>query len=196
MTHALDDPARCRAVQQDPISHKLTAKSGGISFAPDREDGNFLSHQGEIAEMQPGSVLCPIDFDEASFAALPLAAEQAKARDAYLDLLHIWQPGREYVQEGPPIPFAEEMPRERIEQDLAALPVDLPAERVRYHVTGGKPGQDIVDMASSLDSELVVMGTHARRGIRRWFVGSVCEWVLHHCHCPILVCRGPERVTR
>jgi len=137
-------------------------------------------------------VLCPIDFDEASLAALPLAVEQARSRDAFLDLMHVWQPGREYVQEGPPIPFSEEIPEQRIKRDLASLPVDFPAERVRLHVSGGKPGQDIVEMAKRLDSELVVMGTHARGGIRRWIVGSVCEWVLHHCPCPILVCRGPE----
>ncbi len=139
-------------------------------------------------------VLCPIDFDAASLAALPLAVEQAKARDAYLDLLHVWQPGREYVKDGPPIPFAEEMPEEQIKQDLASLPIDLPAGRVRFHVTGGdKPAQDIVDLAAELDAELLVMGTHARRGLRRWIVGSVFDWVLHHCPFPILVCRGPEQ---
>lgn len=142
--------------------------------------------------MKTRSVLCPIDFDAASSAALPLAVEQAQARGAFLDLLHVWQPGREYANDGPPIPFAEPIPEQRIKQDLASLPVDLPADRVRFHVTGGKPAQDIVELAKSLDSELVVMGTHARRGIRRWIVGSVCEWVLHHCPSPILVCRGPE----
>ncbi len=142
--------------------------------------------------MKSRSVLCPIDFDSASLAALPLAIQQAQSRDAVLDLLHVWQPGREYAPEGPPIPFAEGIPEQRIKQDLASLPIDLPTERVRLHVTGGKPGQDIIDLATSLDSELVVMGTHARHGLSRWMVGSVCEWVLHHCPCPILVCRGPE----
>lgn len=142
--------------------------------------------------MKSRSVLCPIDFDAASLAALPLAVEQAKARDAYLDLLHVWQPGREYIDDGPPIPFTEEIPEKRIKEDLASMPVDLPADRVRLHVTEGKPGQDIVELATKLDSELLVMGTHARHGLRRWIVGSVCEWVLHHCPCPVLICRGPE----
>ena len=142
--------------------------------------------------MKSRSVLCPIDFDSASLAALPLAIEQARSRGAFLDLLHVWQPGREYAEDGPPIPFADQIPEQRIKQDLASLPIELPDDRLRFHVSGGKPAQDIVDLATNLESELVVMGTHARSGLSRWFVGSVCEWVLHHCPCPILVCRGPE----
>ena len=142
--------------------------------------------------MKSRSVLCPIDFDAAGLASLPLAVEQAKAREASLDLVHVWQPGREYAEDGPPIPFSDEVPEARIKKDLAALPVDLPADRVRFHVTSGQPAQKIVELASQLDSELVVMGTHARHGLQRWIVGSVCEWVLHHCPSQILVCRGPE----
>lgn len=142
--------------------------------------------------MNSRSVLCPMDFDAASLAALPLAVEQALARDAYLDLLHVWQPGLEYSEDGPPIPFAEHLPEERIKRDLASLPFGMPSDRVRFHVSGGKPAHDIVELATTLGSELVVMGTHARSGLSRWVVGSVCEWVLHHSPCPILVCREPH----
>lgn len=141
--------------------------------------------------MKSGSVLCPIDFDAASLAALELAVDQATARDTKLDLLHVWQPGREYAADAPPIPFAEQIPEARIRQDLANLPFDFPSAHVRFHVSDGEPAHDIVDLATRLNSELVVMGTHARHGLRHWIIGGVCEWVLHHCPCPILVCRGP-----
>jgi nucleotide-binding universal stress UspA family protein len=84
------------------------------------------------------------------------------------------------------------LPERRIKEDLAALVTDFPAARLRLHVSEGKPGPDIVEFANRLGSELLVMGTHARHGLRHWMVGGVCEWVLHHCPCPILVCRGPE----
>ena len=142
--------------------------------------------------MSVRSVLCPFDFDGASEAALKLAVDQAKARGATLDLLHVWQPGAEYTPDEPPIPFSAKVPEDQIRADLLALAVDLPEEKVRCHVSCGTPSHDIVELAAKLDSELVVMGTHARTGLRHWFVGSVCEWVLHHCPCPILVCRGPE----
>jgi len=146
--------------------------------------------------MPERSILCPVDFGQASFASVPLAVEQAKYRDATLDLLHVWQPGLEYAGEGPPIPFAAELPRAQIESDLASLKVDLPPERVRLHVTSGDPAKDIVELATDLHSELVVMGTHARRGLSRWIIGSVCEPVLRRCPCPVLVCRGPEQLQQ
>ena len=141
------------------------------------------------------SILCPIDFSAASLAALSIAIEQAKARGAVLDLLHVWQPGLEYAGDGPPIPCAAEQPTEKIEQDLVSLAVDLPEKRVRYHVTHGHPADDIVATAAELRSNLVVMGTHARQGVRRWIIGSVCESVLQSCPCPVLICRGPEATT-
>lgn len=151
--------------------------------------------------MAKPSILCPIDFSPASLAAIPLAIDHAKARGAVLDLLHVWQPGLEYAGDGPPIPFSTEQPTERIEQDLASLLVgqsetaEWPASEIRYHVTSGNPADDIVAVATDLQSELVVMGTHARQGVRRWIIGSVCEPVLRHCPCPVLICRGPEQAV-
>ena len=142
--------------------------------------------------MATRSILCPVDFSAASLAALNHAVEEAKLRDARLDLLHVWQPGLEYSGEGPPIPFAAEVPQQDIESDLASLEVDLPPQQVELHVSSGDPAHDIVDLATQLQSDLVVMGTHARHGLRRWIIGSVCEPVLRHCPCPVLVCRGPE----
>lgn len=138
-------------------------------------------------------ILCPIDFGPASLAAFELAASEAKRRGSPLDLLHVWEPVIGYSNEGPPLPFSGEMPTERIEDDLKSLCCDLPEDQIRVHVTSGKPADDISRMALDLDSELVVMGTHARHGLSRWIVGSVCDVVLRECPCPVLVCRGPTK---
>jgi nucleotide-binding universal stress UspA family protein len=143
--------------------------------------------------MNSKSVLCPIDFSPASLAALRLAVKEAELRNATLDLLHVWQPGLEYTDGSPPIPFAAEFPRERIESDLASLSIDLPPERIRTHATAGDTRHDIVETAKQLGSELVVMGTHAHSGLSHWIIGSVCEDVLRTCPCPVLICRGPEK---
>lgn len=143
--------------------------------------------------MTSGSVLCPIDFSAASLAALPLAAEEARRRVANLDLVHVWQPGFEYVGEAAPIPMTQEVPFEAIRADLKGLDVDLPADRVRYHVEVGDPSERIVQLAEQLQSGLVVMGTHARHGLARWVIGSVCDAVLQRCPCPVLICRGPVK---
>lgn len=143
--------------------------------------------------MKPKSVLCPIDYSPASMQALKHATKEATLREATLDLLHVWQPGADFDEQAPPIPFEAEMPREKIEADLRSIPLSFPTERIRVHATGGEPRHDIVQLAAELESELVVMGTHAHKGLKRWILGSVCEEVLRKCPCPVLVCRGPEK---
>ena len=143
--------------------------------------------------MEEISVLCPIDFSPASLAAVTLAVEEAKRRGAVLDLVHIWEPSAGYVGEFAPIPIEPTIPIESIQADLSTIAVDLPEDRVRRHVASGDPADQIIEMAKSLDSELVVMGTHARRGLARWIIGSVCDHVLQHSPCPVLICRGPEK---
>ena len=47
-------------------------------------------------------------------------------------------------------------------------------------------GAAIVDYAQRHGIDLVVMGTHGRRGLARLLLGSVAEEVLRHCACPVL----------
>ena len=54
---------------------------------------------------------------------------------------------------------------------------------------GTKPGEIIVDMAEKESASMVVMGTRGLGKIRRTLLGSVSDYVVHHCGCPVLVCR-------
>ena len=50
----------------------------------------------------------------------------------------------------------------------------------------GDPQTTIVDQAISNSADLIVMGTHGRRGFKRLLLGSVTEAVLHEAPCPVL----------
>lgn len=141
------------------------------------------------------SVLCPVDFSPASLAAVELAVEEAKRRKCHVDLLHVWEPGAGYVGEFAPIPIEPTIPLDAIHADLATVAVDLPDDLIRRHVASGDPAEEIISTAKNLKSVVLVMGTHARRGLARWMIGSVCDHVLQHSPCPVLVCRGPEKAT-
>lgn len=52
----------------------------------------------------------------------------------------------------------------------------------------GKPEEKIVEAARDENADVVVMGTRGLGKFRRTFIGSVSDYVLHHCHCPVLVC--------
>lgn len=54
------------------------------------------------------------------------------------------------------------------------------------------PGQGICKAAEEIHASLVVVGTRGMGKIRRTFLGSVSDYVLHHCHVPVLICRHEE----
>mmetsp|Transcript_31775 Transcript_31775/g.50728 ORF Transcript_31775/g.50728 Transcript_31775/m.50728 type:complete len:146 (-) Transcript_31775:568-1005(-) len=53
----------------------------------------------------------------------------------------------------------------------------------------GDPGEAIVAVAEKEKAVLIVCGTRGMGKLRRTFLGSVSDYVVHHAHCPVLVCR-------
>ncbi|GFN90832.1 stress response protein nhax [Plakobranchus ocellatus] len=58
--------------------------------------------------------------------------------------------------------------------------------------SGDKPGELIVKTAKEQDASSIVMGTRGLGSIRRTFLGSVSEFVVHHSHCPVTVVREKQ----
>jgi nucleotide-binding universal stress UspA family protein len=54
----------------------------------------------------------------------------------------------------------------------------------------GDPALQIVRAARSMRADLIVMGTHGRRGVSKFFLGSVAERVIATAPCPVLTVRG------
>lgn len=52
-----------------------------------------------------------------------------------------------------------------------------------------RAGEGIVKESNERKSTMVVMGTRGLGAIRRTIMGSVSDYVVHHAHCPIIVCR-------
>ena len=50
--------------------------------------------------------------------------------------------------------------------------------------------QQVLRVAEDIDAGLIVMGTGGRGGVRRALMGSVCDSVVRHAHCPVLVARS------
>jgi nucleotide-binding universal stress UspA family protein len=54
-------------------------------------------------------------------------------------------------------------------------------------VADGSAAREIVKAAGEWRAELIVLGTHGRRGVRQALLGSVAESVMRHAPCPVLV---------
>ena len=61
-----------------------------------------------------------------------------------------------------------------------------------YAIRGVDPADTILDYALDQRKDLIVMGTHGRRGISSMLAGSVAEAVLRRAHCPVLTVKSPK----
>lgn len=138
-------------------------------------------------------ILVPTDFNPASGAALACAKEIADKFGARLSLLHVvtdpkatgfWTP-EVYVPAHPETQerFLREA-RERLNNALS------PEERSRFTATiearVGAVADHIKDFAREHQVDLIVMGTHGRRGLAHLLLGSVAEHMLRGAPCPVL----------
>jgi nucleotide-binding universal stress UspA family protein len=62
-------------------------------------------------------------------------------------------------------------------------------EKVTVHAMVGDPAREIVALAAELGADLVLVGTHGRRGVKRVLLGSVAEKVVRTAGCPVFVVR-------
>lgn len=79
--------------------------------------------------------------------------------------------------------------REVAAQALVARAQDMGVPTA-FLVWEGDPGEAIVDAATAEHADLIVLGTHGRRGVERSLLGSVSDHVVRHAPCPVVVVRG------
>jgi len=86
-----------------------------------------------------------------------------------------------------PIRVVTPMPREQVLEEMTRS-LNLPAlsSRATPIAESGDPQATIIDQALSKKADLIVMGTHGRRGFKRLLLGSVTEAVLREAPCPVL----------
>lgn len=87
---------------------------------------------------------------------------------------------------------AQEHARERLQSLLTEYTrehANLPLEKIAMYVTTGVPSQCIVSLAAAVDADLIVLGTHGRKGLERILLGSVAEEVVRSAPCGVLVIR-------
>lgn len=133
--------------------------------------------------MQIQRILVPTDFSDSSREAEIYAAELAACLHASVILLHaveiapVTDP-RDMVQVN--IENMVETARERL--NALAVGITVPCET---ELVVGLGGDAILNAATKHDVQLIVMATHARRGLSRVLLGSVTEYVLRRAPCPV-----------
>ncbi|CAG2199931.1 putative universal stress protein SSP1056 isoform X2 [Mytilus edulis] len=85
--------------------------------------------------------------------------------------------------------------KERVTQELQQYGTLLKESGVNGTVKSvhtANPGEGIVKSATELDAALIVTGTRGLGNIRRTLIGSTSDYILHHAHAPVMICRLPH----
>jgi len=136
------------------------------------------------------TILVPMDFSASSHKALEIAKELAKsAGPAHLILVHAYYVPIELeqflIQQGDPV---LERLSEAVTKDLEKILTGLQDAGIssEYLANRGAPERLIVELAKQKHADLIVMGTHGRRGLAHMLLGSVAERVVRTAECPVM----------
>jgi len=155
----------------------------------DNEDGSVLTRPVTLER-----ILVPVDFSDCSLDAFKYAVVVAKQAKASVMLLHVLEP----VSYGLDFDLGHFRSREYVRETWTKRLEELAATHqhpdmvVEYRLRGGFPSDSILDSAKTLPCDLIVMGTHGRRGISHTISGSVAEAVLRKAHCPVIAVRSQK----
>jgi nucleotide-binding universal stress UspA family protein len=142
-------------------------------------------------------ILVPVDGSATSLRGLSEAIALAKRERARIFLVHVLD---EFFVLAAPEAAAysesviEDLQRggrrvlERAEARVRAA--GLQVSSVMPETVGGRAGDEIVRQAKRLKADLIVIGTHGRRGIKRLALGSDAEQVVRNASAPVLVVRA------
>lgn len=141
-------------------------------------------------------ILHPTDFSRASGAAFLKAVALAKESRAQLLLVHVLLPPTPFIGDGYISPKTyeelEASARRGAQRELAKVVAraQKAKARVKAVLLEGVPYDKIARVARSKRADLIVMGTHGRSGLSKFFLGSVAERVIALAPCPVLTVRG------
>jgi nucleotide-binding universal stress UspA family protein len=142
------------------------------------------------------TILCPIEFSDASIRAMEYAFTLAQETGARLILLHAIEQLVDAPQPGALSPFNLEQYRQHLEEEArtrlrSAVPEPArmwctPEERV----LSGKAYRVILEIADQEKAEVIVMGVHGKGALNRRLFGSTTHHVIRDARCPVLTLRA------
>lgn len=146
-------------------------------------------------------ILCPVDFSDHSRRALDHAMAIARWYKSTVTVLHVFSPPPVAAVGPAPVTFAPIVltpaEREQLLADVIAFAERerAPGIRIDAVVREGNTAGEVLEHATGMKPDLLVIGTHGRSGFERLLLGSVAEKVLRKASCPVMtVPRVPDAV--
>lgn len=136
------------------------------------------------------TILHATDFSTHSRYAFQMACALARDYEARLVVVHVLTPPVVIYGEGF-VPADPEEYQDQAREKLEHMAAREPSIHVEQRLVEGDAATEIMRVSKEIGSDLIVMGTHGRTGLGRFFMGSVSEQVLRRSTCPVLTVKQP-----
>jgi nucleotide-binding universal stress UspA family protein len=140
-------------------------------------------------------ILVPVDYSDRCRHALSYALFLADKLGAAVDVVHVWDRPA-YVPEtmvigkpGTKPKSLADLIRENAEADMSEFLANLPVPSgvtITHHLESGEPASTLLETAKKAGTDLIVMGTHGRTGVRHFLLGSVAEKLVRLSTVPVV----------
>jgi nucleotide-binding universal stress UspA family protein len=145
-------------------------------------------------------ILLAIDDSEFSQAAIKAVMNQARPKETEVRVLHVIEPLPLYP-DGQAWGYGSEDSQVLEEQREEAKGLLRKASQqlrdagfnVTTAIEQGNPKVVIIDSATQWSPDLIIVGSHGRKGLDRFLMGSVSEAVARHARCSVQIVRVPSR---
>ena len=141
-------------------------------------------------------ILLAIDDSKFSEAAIEAVIRQATPQETEVKVLHVIEPIPIYPNGqawgyGPEASQVLKEQRKEAEELVARAGQTLREKnfKVMTAIEEGNPKEVIIDSAAEWHADLIVVGSHGRKGLDRFFMGSVSDAVARHAHCSVQIVR-------
>jgi nucleotide-binding universal stress UspA family protein len=141
-------------------------------------------------------ILIAVDSEPLAVHAADVGAELARALQAEMAFVNVVDPSLCYpdpADSGVPtnelIALAKQEAKKLVGEFHQRL---TPQSTALEFLPVGSPATEIVKAAKEWQADVIVIGSHGRRGLVRTLLGSVAEHVMRHAPCPVLVVRAKE----
>lgn len=147
-----------------------------------------------IPAMSFHKILVAVDGQPVATQAADVAFELARSLGAKVALVHVLNPMLDYAPEsyispGELLAMAKQEGTALLDQLSQRSSLQPPPATF---LREGSPSAEVVQVAREWAAELIIIGSHGRRGVVRALLGSVAEAVMRHAPCPVLVIKATQ----
>ena len=139
-------------------------------------------------------ILIAVDENPIAAHAADVGIDLARSLGAEVGFIHVIDPsGLVASASGVPSDKIAEMAQREGKRLVAAFRQRMPAHLTALEfVEIGRPALKIVEAAQQWPADLIVVGSHGRKGITRTLMGSIAEGIMRHAPCPVVVVKAKD----